>query len=677
MTLARDCLAALAQDRPADAGVVAARITAYLAGVQERLRRAELARVEAVARAGEERKRRRLALALAVAVVALMAVGGTGAAVYIQQRRDQATRLELALRDAYLLRKQAQDSAMGDPAKWHAALAAVDRAEDLLGPLSDAASRREVLALRQELGAAAEAADRDSTLLRNLFETRASKGNDPFGDVSDRTYVWAFRMAGLDIDELEPDAAAAQIRTRPAGVIPMLAAALDDWATRRRKARPKDIESWRRLIAVASAADPDETRNRLRAVWSQPEGKAQREPLLALAKEADTRQWPVQTLTLLATSLLDADEPATAAELLERAWTLHPDDVWINHTLGSCLERVQPPRTDDAIRFYTAARALRPETAHDLAHALNRTGRDDEALAVFQDLTERNPDNGRHWACMATLQKGRGDHAGARLALNRAYSIFRQAVQRRPDDVATHVNLAGLLCNVAHNYPEAAAECRAALRLDPENVKAHFGLGNALREQGKLDEAAALYRAAIRIKPDFGPAHHNLAYILLQQGNVDGAIAEGRESLRLQPDAVAVPGNLAWLLAVYPDRPARDYEEAATLVRKSLETQSKVPVVHHTLALVEYRRGHWDASIAAAERAMALRKGGLPNDWFLLAMALARKGEKQKAVEWYEKAVEQRRKLKMTVDDVLLLWSEAARLLGLPGPPSEAPAVPK
>jgi eukaryotic-like serine/threonine-protein kinase len=376
LTLARDCLAPLAKDRPADAGVVTARITAYLAGVQERLRRAELARVEAVARAQEERKRRRLALALAATVVALMAVGGTGAAVYIQQSRDQATRLELALRDAHLLREQAQYPAEGDPAKWHSALAAVDRAADLLGPLSDSPSRREVLTLRQEVAAAAEAADRDSTLLHTLLEIRASSmSRDPFGRVSDASYAWAFRMAGLDIDELEPDAAAAQIRTRPAGVIPMLAAALDDWATQRRKARPKDIESSRRLIAVARAADPDETRDRLRAVCLQPEGKARREPLLALAKEADLRRWPVQTLTLMATSLLDADEPATAAELLERAQKLHPDDVWINHTLGSCLERVQPPRTVDAIRFYTAARALRPETAHDMAHALNRLAR--------------------------------------------------------------------------------------------------------------------------------------------------------------------------------------------------------------------------------------------------------------------------------------------------------------
>ncbi len=139
----------------------------------------------------------------------------------------------------------------GDPAKWHAALAAVDRAADLLGPLSDAPSRREVLALQQEVAAAAEAADRDSTLLNTVIEIRASKANDSFGEMGDETYASAFRTAGLDIDELEPAAAAAQIRTRPAGVIPLLTGALDDWATLRRKAKPKDIESLRRLIAVA------------------------------------------------------------------------------------------------------------------------------------------------------------------------------------------------------------------------------------------------------------------------------------------------------------------------------------------------------------------------------------------------------------------------------------------
>ena len=45
--LARDCLACEPEDRPRNAGAVTERLTAYLAGVQERLRTAELARVEA------------------------------------------------------------------------------------------------------------------------------------------------------------------------------------------------------------------------------------------------------------------------------------------------------------------------------------------------------------------------------------------------------------------------------------------------------------------------------------------------------------------------------------------------------------------------------------------------------------------------------------------------------
>ena len=53
--LARDCLAADRQWRPRDAGIVSTRMTAYLTGVQDRLRKAELARVEAQARAEEER----------------------------------------------------------------------------------------------------------------------------------------------------------------------------------------------------------------------------------------------------------------------------------------------------------------------------------------------------------------------------------------------------------------------------------------------------------------------------------------------------------------------------------------------------------------------------------------------------------------------------------------------
>src|SRR5262249_40848209 len=55
--LARRCLSPRAEDRTQDAGEVAAALMVHLAGVRERLRRAELERAAAEARAAEQRKR--------------------------------------------------------------------------------------------------------------------------------------------------------------------------------------------------------------------------------------------------------------------------------------------------------------------------------------------------------------------------------------------------------------------------------------------------------------------------------------------------------------------------------------------------------------------------------------------------------------------------------------------
>jgi serine/threonine-protein kinase len=90
--LCKACLAAGPSDRPGDAGEVARAVAAYQAQVQERLRKAELGRAAAQARAEEakatavaERRARRRALALAAAVL-LLVVGGGSVAWWRQQR---------------------------------------------------------------------------------------------------------------------------------------------------------------------------------------------------------------------------------------------------------------------------------------------------------------------------------------------------------------------------------------------------------------------------------------------------------------------------------------------------------------------------------------------------------------------------------------------------------------
>ncbi len=492
--------------------------------------------------------------------------------------------------------------------------------------------------------------------------------------------------------------------------------------------------------------------------------------MLELAKQADPRTWPPTSLTLLGDALAEADEHEAAADLLRRAQAHYPGDVWLNYNLGRELEAVHPPRTEEAIGYYTAARALRPETGHELAHALEGRGRGAEAIAVFQDLVVLRPGNGRHWSCLGNLLKTRGDRAGADAALDKAVEAlreairlqpdlayahanlgvalmrqgkldeaiaeYREAIRLRPDDGTTHFNLGtdlgrqgkpgeaiaeyreairlqpdhayahsnlGLALLAQGKVDEAIAEFREAIRLKPDFAHAnlgnalrrqgkldeaiaeyreairlqtddhigHYNLGDILRAQGKLGEAIAEYREAIRLQPDYAYAHSNLGLALLAQGKVDEAIAAHREALRLNPNFPNIPNNLAWAMALTPDRPPRDYDEAGALARKVIDLEPERGSNYNTLALAEYRRGRWDDAIAASEQSIKLIKGVDASNWFFLAMAHARKGEKAKAMTWFDKAVAWTKEKAPKDPELLRFWPEAARLLGRPGPAEE------
>jgi tetratricopeptide (TPR) repeat protein len=87
--LAERCLAPQKADRPADAGEVAAAVSAYLAGVQERLQEERLRREREQVLRAEEQRRRRVWLSLAAAVLLALAAGVVGTTLGMV-RADQA-----------------------------------------------------------------------------------------------------------------------------------------------------------------------------------------------------------------------------------------------------------------------------------------------------------------------------------------------------------------------------------------------------------------------------------------------------------------------------------------------------------------------------------------------------------------------------------------------------------
>ena len=153
IALTKKCLSPEAIDRPRDAQAVADGLSAYLAGVQERLQEAERERAVAEAKAVEERRRRRVQLALAASILAFTALGGLSTTYFLQQRAErarlrveQAAAVDRVVDQAVTLRDQAKGNPE-DVARWQVALAAVKQAE----AAGDEAAAPRLLALREEI----------------------------------------------------------------------------------------------------------------------------------------------------------------------------------------------------------------------------------------------------------------------------------------------------------------------------------------------------------------------------------------------------------------------------------------------------------------------------------------------------------------------------------------------
>ncbi len=591
IALTKACLAPKASDRPRDAQAVADALSAYLNGVQERVRRAELAGVE-------ERGRRRLTTVVAASLLVLSTACGLGFTYWLQQRQAAATRVALALREATLHRDQALANP-DDPTLWATAQEALKGAETALTGSRDQDARRQLKALQDETRAAAEAAERDRTLLARLLDVRSAKADDEDGSQTDAAYAETFRAAGLDVDGQDPKEVGARIAARPPSARRLIVAALDHW-TGVRAARGPQGASWPRLVEAARVADPDPDRDALRATMTIPDKGKRLEQARPLAAKANAGSWAPEGLVMLAYVLADAGDPDEAVRVLRRASGPHPSDAWVHYVLGEQLERTTPSRRAEAIEAYAVARAIRPQLAHELAHVLEATNRDAEAEAVFRDLVERRPQVPRHLACLGRHLKERGRAAEAGPILERAVAVCREVVLAKPDDAVAHAELGNAL-DASGKPIEAETAFREAIRLQPALSVAHFNLGNVLQVQGKTDEAEREYREAIRLQPNFARAHFNLGTNLHARGVLDEAKAAYHESVRLQPDDAKAHYNLGLIVAAQgkPD-------EAEAAFRESIRLQPSYAEAHYNLGVVLGSRGrHEEAETAfrAAVRA--------------------------------------------------------------------------
>ena len=364
-------------------------------------------------------------MGLAASVLALTTVGGLATTAYLHQRQARAAQVELALNETTLLHNQAL-KAPDDLSRWQAAREAIKRVEVALGDDGNAQARLRLGDLRREVETGIAAARRDRELLDALAEIRSGHlGAKP--GVTDMAYAEAFRRAGIDLDILTPAEAAARLRARPAAVVLQVLPYLDSWSLVRRNDE-QPAERWQRPLAVARAADSDAYRNRLRALVERPDIRKQGAALRALSQDRQVAELPPASILQLASALREAGDPAAAVSLLESAAQRYPDDVWINYNLAEVLAGL-PARREEAVRYYTAARALRPETAHNLGHLLDQMGRGEDAIATFRA--------GQSAACGGAEHRVPGHDPSGSTAARRGAEDARPGHRRGPGDDRT------------------------------------------------------------------------------------------------------------------------------------------------------------------------------------------------------------------------------------------------
>jgi serine/threonine-protein kinase len=555
-------------------------------------------------------------LATFVAFLLLVIAGGLGWVAHDRSARHAALAEEVnrAMENAGTLIKVQE---------WTDARAALERGETLL-----AAAGYEVPAHFAELHE-----DLNMAVLLEEIHRRPKAADFFTGRQQDFEYEQAFKRYGIDLARVSVTEAASRIQAR--AIRQELCRALDFWSSMRRRAGNANEPDWKQLLAVARAADADPWRNRLREALERHD----RQALLDLAQSAQVGELPPATLHLLGIALGEVGAPEQAAAFLRQAWREHPGDLWINDALGWIYQSTlhQP---DEALRFYTAALALRPRNPYMtfcIGRVLAEKASFQEALAEFSKALEFKPDyEAALWSRASVLLK-LGEPG-------KALGDYGTVIGRSPDSPWSWY-MRGQGYQELREWNNALADYTSAISTEPKFTPAWNRRAYIECVLGQWAPAAADYAKVVELAPTYVYAWFQSAYLRLQVGDDTGyrqlcAGMRERFGQSTNPDEIAL---LAHACALAPQAPGN-----ATWVRQLAEKRMSLTPpgsVHylwslHVLGLAYYRAGLYERAIECLEKSLNDHPNWKSNtsNMFLLAMAHQRLRHDADSWQWLDRA---------------------------------------
>jgi tetratricopeptide (TPR) repeat protein len=296
----------------------------------------------------------------------------------------------------------------------------------------------------------------------------------------------------------------------------------------------------------------------------------------------------------LGLALLSTGDFADAEQSFRAALRIQPNFTFAKQSLATALSEQNRPKEAEALLRQTLALGSRDPRQiaaleHNLGVAVKMQDRFEEALRLFDAAQTKVPD-------MPMIDYNRGNTLQQLGRLEEAVAYYRRALGRNPLHMTAHRDLNALLYRlgrdseflrsydeVAALYPDIGAlplakgeflflkedfgraeeEFRRAVRLKPDDVMPHDGLGLILARKGDFDAAIAEHETAVGMEPDNAHAWRNFAETLIRAGDTQKAVAAAERSIAIEPDN---QGALAMLSVAWRahgdsrDEALNDYE---------------------------------------------------------------------------------------------------------------------
>ncbi len=213
------------------------------------------------------------------------------------------------------------------------------------------------------------------------------------------------------------------------------------------------------------------------------------------------------------------------------------------------------------------------------ADTLLALGKTEAALEVLQALT-------RSHGQLVEVQAALADALRRQERFADAIPVYSQAIGLIPEPVQRHWTLfysRGISNERAGNWPEAEADFRRALELNPDQPQVLNYLGYSFVDRGEnLEEALGMIERAVAAQPEAGYIIDSLAWALFRLGRYDEAVEPMERASLLEPvDPVVTDhlGDVYWavgrkLEARFQWHRALSFdptEKDATRIRRKLE----------------------------------------------------------------------------------------------------------